>query len=124
MHKIRPPFNTNFLAQTAAYASLGDKEWLKRTRKNNKEGKKFLYPNFKDMGIPFIHTEANFILFFLGKKNREAVNNLRREGVIIRNTESFNLQGYSRVTVGTPEENRFFIKKLKKVLWRIGKREL
>ena len=52
------------------------------------------------------------------------VKSLQREGIIIRNTESFNLPGYSRVTIGTPEENRFFIKKLKKVLWKTGKREL
>jgi histidinol-phosphate/aromatic aminotransferase/cobyric acid decarboxylase-like protein len=41
---------------------------------------------------------------------------LLKEGVIVRPMTSFGMESALRVTIGTPEENRRFVKALKKVL--------
>jgi histidinol-phosphate aminotransferase len=50
---------------------------------------------------------------FGGKKIYER---LLHEGVIVRAMDSYGLPDHIRITVGLPEENRRFIKALKKVL--------
>ena len=116
MNKVRPPFNTSSLAQVAALTALKDKEHLKKTKKNNREEKKYLYQNFKKLGLSFIPTQTNFICINLKRDASAICQRLEKEGVIIRAMSNFNLPNFVRVTIGTHRENLFFIKKLKKIL--------
>ena len=60
--------------------------------------------------------DANFILFKI-KNATEVYNRLAEEGVIIRNrSNQLNLENCLRVSIGTPKENKIFIKKLKEIL--------
>ncbi|MCK4244823.1 MAG: histidinol-phosphate transaminase [Candidatus Omnitrophica bacterium] len=117
MNKVRPPFNTSSLAQVAALAALNDKEHLEKTRKNNREEKRYLYQNLKNLRLSYIPTQTNFICFDLKRNAKLLCRRLEEEGVIIRNMSAFNLpNSFARVTIGTHQENMLFIKKLKKVL--------
>jgi len=116
MNKVRPPFNTSSLAQVAALTALKDKEHLKRTKKNNREEKKYLYENLKKLGLSFIPTQTNFICINLKRDASAICQRLEKEGVIIRAMSNFGMPDFVRVTIGTHQENLFFIKKLKKIL--------
>ncbi len=112
MNKVRQPFNVNSLAQAAALAALEDDEHVEKAKKINEEGKKFLYDELKSMNIDYVPTEANFIYIILGDKSApELYNELLKEGVIVRPMGSSEI----RVTIGLPEENRRFIKALRKI---------
>ncbi|MCD6318176.1 histidinol-phosphate transaminase [Candidatus Aerophobetes bacterium] len=117
LNRARPPFNVNSLAQIAALASLSDIEHLHRSKKLVKEGKKFLYHSLKEMEIPFVPTQTNFILIRTGEKTKEIVDELLKRGIIVRGMESYNLPQYIRLTIGTQEENETFIRELKSILF-------
>lgn len=112
MNKVRQPFNVNSPAQAAALAALEDDEHVEKAKKINEEGKKFLYDELKSMNIDYVPTEANFIYIILRNKSAPQIyNELLKKGVIIRPMGSAEI----RVTIGLPEENRRFIKELRKI---------
>jgi histidinol-phosphate aminotransferase len=112
MNKLRPPFNTNSLAQKAALEALQDDDHVQTSRAVNARGKEFLYAQLETLGIKYVPTEANFIYMPLKLNAGELYNKLLREGIIVRPMGPSEI----RVTIGLPEENRRFIEALKKVL--------
>ena len=116
MNKVRQPFNANLLAQAAAQASLRDTEHVEKSRRNNSEGKTYLYSKLEELGIDYVPSEANFILIHLNKSGQEVTNELLKLGVIVRPTTGYKFPNSIRVTVGTPEQNKRFIEALGEVL--------
>jgi histidinol-phosphate aminotransferase len=116
MNRVRQPFNVNLLAQAAATAALADKAFVSETLKVTREGLNYLFTELDALDLKYKPTQTNFFLIkspLGGKKTYEL---MLKEGVIIRNMESFGLGDYIRINVGLPEENKRFIKTLKKVL--------
>jgi len=70
----------------------------------------------KEIKVPFVPTQANFILIKTGEKTKEIIAELLKRGIIIRGMESYNLPQYIRLTIGTQEENETFIREFKSVL--------
>ncbi len=68
MNKVRQPFNCNALAQAAAIGALKDELYVQETRKYIREGKKYLYAEFERLGVEYIPSSTNFILFNSGKR--------------------------------------------------------
>ncbi len=111
MNKLRPPFNTNTIAQVAALGALKDEDHVKKSRQINEEGKRYLYHALEGLGLRYIPTEANFI--YMPVENSVALyDGLLKEGVIIRPMGPDAV----RVTVGLPGENKRFIEALKKTV--------
>jgi histidinol-phosphate aminotransferase len=84
MNKVRQPFNTNSLGQIGALAALADQKHVERSIAVNSEGKQFLYQSFDRLGISYLPTETNFILFETPFDSRELYDSLLKTGVIIR----------------------------------------
>ncbi|MCX7927961.1 MAG: histidinol-phosphate transaminase [Candidatus Omnitrophica bacterium] len=116
MEKTRQPFNVNMLAQVGAEAALSDKLFLKKTRTLTLEGKYYLYQQLERLGLAYVKSVTNFILVDVGRDCWEVFQELLKEGVIVRDMKQYNLNTHIRVTIGTAEENAYFIKKLEKVL--------
>ena len=112
MNKVRLPFNTNTLAQRAALAALHDDSHLAASRTMNCAGKAFFYDAFKELGLPFVCSEANFVYVDTKRDGNVVFEGLLRLGVIVRHIEGSML----RVTVGRPDENRHFIDALRTVM--------
>ena len=117
IERTRPPFNVNLLAQAAAVASLKDKTQVQKGRQAVKKGKAYLYKEFKKLGVKYVESAANFILFNVSPlKGKEFFPLMLKEGVITRAMDEYQLYDWVRVTVGLPKENEMFIKKLKKIM--------
>lgn len=112
MNKLRPPFNTNAIAQKAALWALKDEDHIKSTKEINEQGKRYLYKEVDSLGLKYVPTEANFIYMPLGQDANILYNKLLREGIIVRPMGPQEI----RVTIGLPEENKRFIEALKKVI--------
>ena len=69
------------------------------------------------MKIPFVPTQANFILIKAGEKTKEVVDELLKRGIIVRGMKIYNLPEYIRLTIGTQEENETFIREFKSILF-------
>src|SRR5512141_783577 len=96
MNKVRQPFNTNALAQAGAVAALADRKHVEKSVAINNEGKQYLYQTFQQLGVSYIPTEANFILFETALDARDVYAALLKQGVIIRPMGGKRL----RVTIG------------------------
>ena len=114
LEKVREPFNINSVAQAAALAALDDAEHIDRTRANNHHGLVFLQQAFKDLGLEYLPSAANFILVKVGDGQRVFIE-LQKLGVIVRPMGGYQLPGWVRITVGTPPENERCVRALKKV---------
>jgi histidinol-phosphate aminotransferase len=113
MERVRQPFNVNSIAQKAASAALDDKEFVKKIKKINRTGKKFLVEQLKKEGFNVIESPANFILFSrIGFKGTELFKCLLEKGIIVRDMKPYGLNEWARVSVGTMQENRKFIEAL------------
>lgn len=111
LNRIRPPFNTNSLAQKAALASLSDEEHVRESRRLNTEGLAYLSDRLAAMGLPVVSSQANFVYFDVKQDGRPVFDALLRRGVIVRHLGG----SYLRVTVGLPQENQRFIEALQTV---------
>jgi histidinol-phosphate aminotransferase len=120
LNRVKLPFNVTRLAQTAAVASLENDDFMHRSIKLNLKNKEKLYRQLQEIGMKVIASEANFLLFFPGIDPIGLNQRLLKEGVIIRPLHAFGVPEALRVTVGTEEDNDFFIEKLKKVLSEVG----
>ena len=116
LNKIKGPFNTNALAQTAALAALEDKDHLRKSLENNTEGLTYLYGELSKMSIEYLPTHANFFLVKIGENASDIYEALLKEGIIVRAMTEYGLPHYVRVSVGLPSENERFIKAFKKVI--------
>jgi histidinol-phosphate aminotransferase len=116
LHQVREPFNVNSLAQAAAIASLRDPDQVERSRRMNREGKLSLVSAFDALGLPYIPTEANFILVDVKRNCREVFEGLLRRGVIVRTGDIFGLPTHLRVSIGTAAEIERFLRELRAVL--------
>ncbi len=119
MNRLRQPFNVNSLAQAAAIAALKDEAFLEKSAEVNAQGYQQLTAAFDQMGIRYVPSVGNFVLFRAGDDdNAGAKVNLAllRQGVIVRPVANYGLPQWLRVSIGLPEENAAFITALTSVL--------
>lgn len=115
LQKARQPFNANAVAQAGALAALTDDEHVQKTCAMNAEGLEFWQSAFRERGLNFVPSVANFVLVEVGDGDAVFAEMLKR-GVIVRAMRSYKLPGWIRVSMGTPEQNRRGLEVLDEVL--------
>ncbi|MFO7871421.1 MAG: histidinol-phosphate transaminase [Kiritimatiellia bacterium] len=115
LNRVRQPFNVNSLALAAATAALEDEDHVRKTRHMIREGLEYFEKSFQKMGLEFVPSVVNFMLVRVGH-GRDVFERLMRSGIIVRPMDGYGLPEHIRVTVGTPGENRRFVKELEKAL--------
>ena len=115
LRKVQPPYSVNRMAQVAARAFLSDENYRERLLKNNKQGKRYLYRQFNRLNLFYYPTEANFIFVDTGIDADIICKKLIEKGVIVRSGKVWGKDSYIRVTIGTEEYNRKFIKALEEI---------
>jgi len=116
LHKVRQPFNVNSVAQAAVVAALDDSFFLWRTKWLVRQGRKFFYRKFKQMGLQYLPSQANFILVHVPADGQEVFQALLRQGMIVRAMGAYKLQEWIRITIGRRGQNVQLIKLLKAYL--------
>lgn len=113
--KVKLPFEPSSPAQLAALESLDDCEHLKKSIEINLAGIKYLTNKFDSIKIKYIPTAANFITIVF-KSSRKAdifVKFMLKNGIILRHLKGFGLKNCVRITIGTMNEMKCFIKILR-----------
>ncbi len=103
VNKLRNGKEVNYLAQIGAIAALQDLDYMKSyVEVVNKTKRKFV-DDLKTLGFDAKETSANYIL--LKVEDAEGlVSFFRRHKVLIRDRSNLkNMEGFVRITVGTPE---------------------
>jgi len=114
--KVKLPFEPAIPAQAAAIAALDDKQYLEDALTINAEGMHQITTTFDAFELKYIPSVTNFVtlVFDDGSKAKAFTQNMLENGVILRHLIGFGLPECVRVTIGTADENKFFIEKLKK----------
>jgi len=116
LNRVRQPFNNNMLALAAAEAALADEEYLAKTISVNNQGMKQLTAAFAELGLSWIPSFGNFVSVDLKQEGLPVYNALLKKGVIVRPVANYEMPSYLRISIGTEQENQFFINALKDVL--------
>ncbi len=116
LHKIRPPFNVNSLAQAAGVAAMNDTIFLEKSVAFICKQINFLKNELETIGVTYLPTHANFLMINVKKESTKVFNDLLKLGVIVKSMKSYGFNNWIRVNAGTEKENILFIQALKKVL--------
>jgi histidinol-phosphate aminotransferase len=119
LNRIRQPFNVNSLAQAAAVAVLNDDAYLQKSAQLNADGYRQITDVLTHMGIEFVPSYGNFVLFRAGDDEGAGARvnlELLKKGVIVRPVGNYGLPQWLRVSIGLPDENAAFIDALKAIL--------
>ncbi len=116
LNRVRQPFNTNMLAQTAAIASLADAEHVAKSVAMNNAGKIYLQDAFTELGLNYLPTMGNFISVNVKQDGLALYQKLLQQGVIVRPVANYDMPEYLRITIGSQIQNERFIETLKQCI--------
>lgn len=118
INKVRLPYNVNSLSQTITKVVLENRDAIDKQIKAIIKERERLYREMQRIdGIKSFPSEANFILFRTSKNADKVYHGLIDKGVLIRNMNQRGLlNNCLRVTIGTYEEDNYFLKALKVVI--------
>ena len=115
LYQVRDPFPVHRLAQVAALAALNDQDHILKSIQLVYEGRRYLYKELDKMGLFYVPSQANFILIDFRKDIDEVLLALLKKGIIIRPGKAWGYPTFGRVTIGRMEDNRRFIRTLRKI---------
>jgi histidinol-phosphate aminotransferase len=118
--KVKLPFEPSTPAQAAGIGALADKEFLHRSLELNARGLRYLTAGLKDLGLPVVPSEANFVMTVLPTAADAArvFEECLAQGVVVRPLGGFGLPHCLRISTGTDEDNSFCIEALSRTLPR------
>ncbi|HYA85542.1 MAG TPA: histidinol-phosphate transaminase [Nitrospirota bacterium] len=118
LNKIRLPYNINGLSQAVAVRALAHRDVINRQISLLISERKKLYNIFSAMpGVTAYPSETNFIMIRTNADATVIHRKLKQAGILIKNlSKPGPLKNCLRVTIGTPEENKEFLKILTHIL--------
>jgi histidinol-phosphate aminotransferase len=121
LNRVRIPWNVSLLTLAAASAALDDRADQERKLENNRQGRSYLVEEINKIpGLQAFPSQGNFVLIdasTLSKPSEEIKDEIIARGIFIRPMSPHHMkEGYIRVTVGTPAQNRRFLEVLKEYM--------
>jgi histidinol-phosphate aminotransferase len=113
--RLRDMFSVSAVAQAAALAALDDQNHIAKTLSSNAEEAQILGVGLSELGFRVVPTFANFLYCDVEEDSSEFAMRLRDEGVSIRALGMWGAPTSIRVSIGTPEQNQFFLNAMHKV---------
>ncbi|HEY4583562.1 MAG TPA: histidinol-phosphate transaminase [Lysobacter sp.] len=106
MERLRESFNVNALALAACEAALADTAHLQWARERNAEQRAALADALSRRGLRVLPSQTNFLLVELGARTAAVEAALLRRDVILRPMAGYGLPAWTRITIGSADENR------------------
>lgn len=111
INRVRSPYNVNILSQEMGIKALEEEKTNKKNIELIKEERKKMKDFLEENEIYPLESQANFLFFPASKEIFEA---LEKESILIREFGG-KMQGYYRLTIGKPEENKLVRKVIQEV---------
>lgn len=118
-NRVRKPFNCSAIAQVAARAAIRDFQFIEATQRLTWKGLDYFYSSLEELGLPFFHSQGNFVMFDTLRDARVVYEGLLKEGIILRPLANYGFPRHLRMSVGKDDENLAAIAALRKVLAQI-----
>ncbi len=110
LHRVRTPYNVNFLAQEAAILALDDREYLTKSTEHIVLEKAKMSQILKDAGFVIPDSYANFIFIDTTKNALNVAEKLMEQGIIVKAWCESGYETFIRVSIGLAEENEKFVR--------------
>jgi histidinol-phosphate aminotransferase len=104
LHKVRPPWSVNALAQVAGIAALTDTAHIVSSLSHVAQAKQQLVRDLLGVGLEPVPSCTHFFLLQVGDATA-CRRVLLPRGILVRDCTSFGLPAYIRVATRRPEEN-------------------
>lgn len=113
--KVRGPYDVNMIAYTAALAALEDFKGIQNyVNEVMTKAKPMVEEFFNKNNIIYYPSSANFILF--KANNNQAQKLLKENGILVRPQDKTNIENTLRVSIGTVNQMKQFIKVYQNVI--------
>lgn len=100
------PYNVNLAAMAAARAAMRDLDWMEAYRREVIASRGLIERAFSAHDIVWWQSAANFVLFHAGERCQPLLEQLRRQGILLRDRRADH-PGTLRITCGTrPQTER------------------
>ncbi len=119
MNRAREPFNVTSIAQAAALAALKDGAYFRKILRVLERERDLVCAGLGKLGargVAYSKGCTNFIQVRLPGDSSATALALMKKGVIVRDMSIWGLRHYIRVTIGTPAENRMFLRALEELV--------
>jgi histidinol-phosphate aminotransferase len=114
VRKAQSPYSVNTLAAMAARIAIEDRQFVEEYVLEVLAARELLYVGLERLKIPYVESQANFVLLQAGDRASEICGELRNRGVLVRD-RSYELPGSVRVTVGTRDQVQRFLDELEQI---------
>ena len=120
LHKLRystNPYNINRLTLAAGSATIDSQKYYDENCKKIMETREYTKNELENLGFFVLPSKANFIFASSDDiDGGELYLKLKEKGVLIRHFTTERIKNFNRITIGTPEEMKFFIDKVKEIM--------
>lgn len=111
------PYNINRLTLLAGEASIDDEKYFRDNINKIIENREYTSKELKNMGFEVLPSKTNFV--FARSKNIDGerlYKLLKKNGILVRHFNKKRIEDFIRVTIGTKEQMRAFVSKVKFIL--------
>lgn len=117
LFQFRIPPNHSRIAEAAAIVSIEDIDFQNYIRKQVQKEKTYLYHELSDMGVTYLPTQTNFLIFQVpGFESDEVRQRLAESHVLVKNGNVFHLPHWLRLTIGDHKANTKVVSVIKQIL--------
>ena len=106
--------NLSTASVAAAIASLADTSFVNDCFEKNQRAKALCYVLFRQLGLEYIPSAANFILLNIDKVKDKFMQGMQQRNIQVKHRDAYGAK-WCRVTMGTPEEMESFAAALKEI---------
>jgi histidinol-phosphate aminotransferase len=99
---------------------LQDSEFIRASQQIVWEGLDYFYKKLKDLGLPFIESQGNFLLFDTLRDAGKMNEALLRKGIIMRPVQAYGFPTHLRLSVGLKHENEMAMQALAETLKEVS----
>jgi histidinol-phosphate aminotransferase len=114
IRKAQSPYSVNGLAAMVARIAVQDQTFVEEYVLEVLTARELLYVGLERLQIPYVASQANFVLVQMGDRAIQIRDELRSRGVLVRD-RSYELPGCVRVTVGTRDQIQRFLDELEQI---------
>lgn len=105
METMRPPWAVNAFAEAMAREAFSRYDQLECSRAYIKRERERISARCSELGLGPSPAHANYILIKTACSARELTENMKKQGILVRDCTSFGLPDHIRVAVRTADEN-------------------
>lgn len=118
--RIKDSFNSytiDRLALAGATAAIKDEVYFQETTQTIIRTREWLMPEMKKRGFHVLPSQANFIFVSHYKLSAALLyQHLKQQGILVRHFKKPEIDNYLRITVGSPEQMRSFLRTVDHIL--------